>query len=227
MSPRDPLVRSLGAALVDGGLNVIASADAAGWPGAGALLDGARSVIVVGSGGRALWSRFRAWSDEAPRARLLDEAHPLDRYVGTVLDRGDALLAAAGVRARRFEPTVVFEPRVDFRRLATLAGLGASSPLGIVVHPVFGPWWALRGAWLIDRALPPTPPLVLPCEGCASAPCRAAIPDGTEGTILAAIFPARAACRIQEHRYTDEQIAWHLDFQAARRRLAALHGVGA
>src|SRR5689334_15782858 len=118
------LLARLRETLGDGGLNLVAAVEAGAWDAAGPpagfaageLLDGARSLIVVGSGGRALWGRFTAWLGEAARERLTDELHPLDRYVAGVLDRGDAIFAEEGVRARRFEPTFLFQPRLDFRR---------------------------------------------------------------------------------------------------------------
>ncbi|MSP63797.1 MAG: hypothetical protein EXR72_26320 [Myxococcales bacterium] len=225
---RDPLLARLADAIHDGGIDLVAAFpsvayDAAGPPPeltAGALLPGARSMIVVGSGGTHLWRRFTDWLAVDPKGRLLAEAHPLDHYVAGVLDRGSAVLADAGVRARRLEPTFLFQPRIDFRRLGALSGLGAPSPIGMVVHPVFGPWWALRGAWLCDRDLVPTPPLSRPCEGCP-APCRAAIPPGSEGTILAATLAARTACVLSAERYSDEQVAYHYTPDEGLRRLAA------
>lgn len=233
-APRSPVARSeallsdLGRALAEGGLDIVAIFPASHWDEAGppfdcraaALLDGARSVIVAGSSGRTLWDRFTAWAAEAPRERLVEEAHPLDRFVAGVLDGAEAILATAGVRARRFEPTLRFQPRLDFRRLAELSGLGCPSPLGMLVHPVYGPWWALRGAWFVDGVLSATVPLARPCDGCPS-PCRAAIPAGFEGTLAAATPAARAACVLATHRYSDEQLAYHARPDEGRLALAA------
>ena len=219
------LIAALGHSLTVGGVDLIAVFPSEKWdPEDRSLLVGARSVIVVGSSGQSLWKRFTAWAAEAPRARLVDDLHPLDRYVTTVLDRGDALLAQAGVRARRFEPTLACVPRLDFRRLAELSGLGSRSPIGMIIHPVYGPWWALRGAWIVERALAETPPLARPCDGCP-APCRATIPAGTEGTIAAATPAARGACVLSQHRYSDEQLDYHMRPDEGRRRLAAQFGI--
>ncbi len=215
------MLDELRAHLAAGGLDVVAVADAAPLAAHLAPLHpAARAVIVVGSGGRALWERFTAWAAADFARRFRDEPHPLDRYVAGVLDGGDAILARAGVSARRLEPTVLFAPRVDFRRLAAAARLGGDAPLGMVVHPVYGPWWALRGAWLVDRALAPTPPLADPCRGCP-APCRAAIAPGAEGTIWAATREARLACVLQAHRYLDEQLAYHYRPDEGRALVAA------
>jgi len=216
----DPILSRIAGAVGDGGLNLVAAFAASRWEGAGALLDGARSVIVVASGGRALWARFTEWVAEAPRERFADEPHPLERYVRGLLERAERVLVEEGGRARRLEPTFLFQPRVDFRRLAELAGLGAPSPIGMAVHPIFGPWWALRGAWVVDRAIEETAALARPCEGCM-APCRAAIPPGTEGTIAAATRVARLACVLGESRYSDEQLLYHYEPAAGRERVLA------
>ncbi len=210
------LVAELQRQLGEGGINLIASFpsaiyDAAGPPvgySANDLLPGAQSWIVVGSGGRRLWEAFQGWLSETPTRRLERELHPLDRYVARLLDTGDALFEEAGLDVRRFEPTIVFQPRIDFRHLAVLAGFGSSSPIGMVVHPEFGPWWALRGAWLVDAAIDPTSLAGQPCEGCP-APCRSVIAPGTEGTLAAATRAAREACPISAHRYTGEQLDYH------------------
>ncbi len=184
------------------------------------LLPGARSVLVVGSSGRRLWERFTAWLAADPSERLLGEPNPLDRYVATLLDEGSALLEAAGVRARRFEPTLQARPQLDFRRIAELAGLGSPSPIGLIVHPTHGPWWATRGAWLVDGEIDPTPPVSGPCPTC-SAPCVRDLPAGAAFTLLAATRAAREACPLTADRYTDEQLDYHYAPIDDRARLLA------
>jgi epoxyqueuosine reductase QueG len=220
------IVERVAAALDAGGLNLLACFAVRDWDAAGppvelraeALLPGARSLLVAGSGGRALWRHFTEALAVDPRAA---EPHPLDRYVRGVLARAEAILDEAGLAHRRFEPTFAFQPRLDFRRLAALAGLGSPSPIGLIVHPEFGPWWALRAAWLIAAELPATPPCARPCDGCP-APCRAALAPGVEGTIWAATREARLACRLDGARYDDEQLTYHYDPQGRARLLARL-----
>jgi hypothetical protein len=224
----DEIAAALSRVLTDGGLDLLAVIPSAAWDAAGpppslradSLQPGARSIVLAGSGGRLLWERFTAWLAVDPGARLARELHPLDRYVATVLDGADAIFAAAGIAARRLEPTFLFEPRVDFRRLAELAGLGGPSPLGMIVHPTFGPWWGLRGAWIVAADLPATAALPRPCDGCP-APCKRAIPAGAEGTIAAATRAAREACVIDAHRYRDEQLDYHYRPEEGRARLLA------
>ncbi|MBI4615315.1 MAG: hypothetical protein HY720_16990 [Planctomycetes bacterium] len=66
---------------------------------------------------------------------------------------------------------------ISFPRLAEAAGLGAArTVLGILIHPVYGPWVSLRGALLVDEDLEPTPAADFdPCPACEK-PCLAACP---------------------------------------------------
>jgi epoxyqueuosine reductase QueG len=182
------------------------------------LMPRALGVVVVGSAGRELWARVRGslgqedWSG----------AHPLDTYVARLLDRADVALAHAGIGSRRFEPTVYASPLVDFRALGELAGLGSMGPFGLLIHETHGPWWAMRGAWLVDAPVPPSHAPRPPCAGCA-APCLggARRPEG----ILLATPSVRARCPVgADSRYTDEQVAYHYDREAT---LESLRGARA
>lgn len=226
----DPLLRAVREALAPSGIGLAAAFDAARWDAEGPprelraaqLLDGGRSFVVVGSAGGGLWQAFVRWAAESPRERVLEEPHPLDRFVRLALDRADEALAREGVRARRFEPTFQFDPRLDFQRLGALAGLGTRAPIGVLAHPEHGPWWATRGAWLIDRAVERLGGAAggAPCRGCP-APCRQAIPPGAEGTIGAATIASRDACLLTASRYPAEQVDYHYGGSEARERLCA------
>lgn len=141
-----------------------------GWQ-AERLLPAARSVLVVASGGRALFAAFRT----SPEARR--ERDPLDAYTRRVV------AAAAEGLAGPWRALFAFERRggcfADFVALGRAAGLGAGSRLGLLLHPVYGPWLSIRALVLTPRELPETPPLAdfAPCRGCP-APCAAACPGG-------------------------------------------------
>ena len=124
-------------------------------------------------GGRKRWSRSLGGAPErvggADPSRWANP-HPLDTYVGELLDRADQALALARIGSRRFVPNVGASPALDFRALGELAGLGSMGPFGLLIHPEHGPWWALRGAWLVDVAVDPPLSHSLPCAGCP-APC--------------------------------------------------------
>jgi hypothetical protein len=178
---------------------------------------GSRGVLIVGNGGRALWPIFEA----APEAALRRD--PLDRYTERVLRD----------LSTRFTPPLVFALYTERRAehylplvsLAERAGLGTPGRMGLLLHPTYGPWLAIRAALYVPFALPPpTPGRFEPCVGCP-APCathcrggavgesfdaraclRSKLPDGP----CRASCDARSACIAgREHAYTAEQSAHH------------------
>jgi hypothetical protein len=185
------------------------------------LMPRARGVIVVGSGGGELWTALLAAAEADPS--IWERPHPFDWFVGGALDAADAALALARIGSRRFEPLLggaLLAP--DFRALGELTGLGTMGPFGLLIHPAYGPWWALRGSWLVDVPLPDPHPHLPPCAGCP-APCLGSSRGG-EGVLLATAA-VRGRCVVgQGSRYSDEQIAYHYDRDATLERLRAKAG---
>jgi epoxyqueuosine reductase len=184
-----------------------------------ALAPGARGALVVGNAGRSLWDAF-----EASPERALPDA-PLDRYTRRVL-AGVASLwdppAAIGFYAERREG--VYLPLVA---LARRAGFGSPGRVGVLIHPEFGPWIALRAVLLVSESLPETsaPPFD-PCTGCP-APCVTACVGVAVGEYgldtrrcydtrladpaCAGACAARSACVVgPEHAYPAAQLAHHM-----------------
>lgn len=186
------------------------------------LVPDARAAIVVGSGGPAFFERFL----EAPEAADA-LANPLDRFTARLVgELTAAALTPAGVGHAVHFPFAGRAPLIPFQRLGRAAGLGGPSPLGLQVHPVYGPWWAYRALIAVDRDLAPLPPPGDACEGCP-APCVAACPAGAVARAGFAVpacharrlsaepcrlsCAARIACiRGPAHRYTDRQLAFHM-----------------
>jgi len=209
------------------GLNVLLPLDAAAFDAAAAplrleaLLPSAAGALVVGAGGRAFFQGFAA----SPESRD-GQPHPLDRYTARVIAAGvSAALAGTAVRHAVAYPFGV-DPIVPFQRLGRAAGLGGPGPLALQIHPVFGPWWAYRALIALDRSVGAAPALGDACAGCP-APCVAACPGravSRAGFQVAACHAhrvaapdchascaARIACiRGPEHRYADEQLAFHM-----------------
>jgi epoxyqueuosine reductase QueG len=211
------------AALAGSGIEHVGSCSAAAYdaaapPGFRAshfLPGGARGLIVAGSAGPALWRAFRARTRQDPS--LWDEPNPYDAYVATVLSRVDAALAREGIAFRRFEAAFHAPVRVDFLALARLAALGSPGPFRLYIDGTYGPWWALRGAWLVDAEVEPPRAMHPPCVGCP-APCVGG--RDKAGGITSATAEVRARCVVgQEHRYDDDQIAYHYDRERTRLRL--------
>ncbi|MDB4966849.1 MAG: hypothetical protein JWN44_2538 [Myxococcales bacterium] len=168
-----------------------------------------RSIIVTGTGGRAHWDAFLRWLAVDPRARLAAEPHPLDAFTA---DRFGALASLLG-DCRVVFPTFHAPERLDFMRLAELAGLGRPSELGILVGAGFGPWFGLRAAVFTPEELPDSlgagPAPARECDGCA-APCR------REPTPLA----RRRACVVgPDAAYDPLQATYHYDRLRGRRLL--------
>jgi len=217
------------------GLNVLLPLDAAGFDAAAgplrldALLPDARGALIVGSGGRGFFDGFAAAPESGDGAR-----NPLDRYTARVVAGAvEQALAGSGSRhavAYPFGTT----PVIPFQRLGRAAGLGGPGPLALQIHPVFGPWWAYRALIVLDRVLPAEP---APGDGCAGcpAPCVTACPAGAvnragfdvgacharrlTAPACAESCAARIACiRGPEHRYRDEQLAFHMRASMPRPR---------
>jgi len=191
------------------------------------LLPGARGALVVGSAGRAFFEGFTRARVAAPDDRGPD---PLDRYTRALVTeaarRALEPLGVAHVECFPFLGEAAGGVVIPFQRLGRAAGLAASSPLGLQIHPVYGAWWAYRALVVVDAELPPGAPLSDSCAGCP-APCVRACPAAAvqrTGFVVPAchghrlVSPpchlscaARLACiRGPEHRYSDEQLAFHM-----------------
>lgn len=185
----ESLPGALGVALAPFGLNVIGVATIAAYD---ALVparwrigpDGAspRAAVVIGNGGGAFWAAYQAHLARHPGfARRLD---PLDDFTREIMDWHAAPLAARlGVRATLRFPFDASEPPISFVHLSEAAGLGRRSILGVLVHPEFGPWIALRGALLVDDEIAAARPAADfdPCPSCVERPCIRACPGDAIG----------------------------------------------
>ncbi len=174
-----------------------------------------RALVVVLGNSRALWPHVR---DAVARG----DDDPVDAHVTRVVTEAvEAALAPWSPRPRaelRFAP----EPpprRVALQRLAHVAGLAWLAPSHLCVHPVFGPWIALRAAVVIDVDGPdPVPPIAAPCDcatGCGPALERALAAGPPQGQAelrerWQLWLGVRDACPVgRAHRYDDAQIRYH------------------
>lgn len=138
----------------------------------------ARAVVLVGHAGDAHWRHFCAWR----AARPADPADPLDTWSEEVIG---AVAAKAGARA-------VFpsrRPYLPFQQWAMRAEGLRPSPLGVLMHPVYGLWHAYRGALLFDEAaltglralIQPVAEPIHQCDLCLGKPCLKSCPVGAHG----------------------------------------------
>lgn len=150
---------------------------------------------------RALWEIFLRERRAEPDA--------LDRYVERAVRE---VFPSEDVRWAHTMP-----PTVAIQRVAEAAGLAWLSRSHLSVHPVFGPWIALR-AVVAGEFGAAAPPIAPPCaceHGCLPAferACAAGIPQGFEDVRdrWRLWLAVRDACPVgRAHRYGDDQIRWH------------------
>lgn len=166
-------------------------------------------AVVIGNTA-ALWPKLGGvWDDP------LYHPDPVDRYTS------QAIQACVDQLPLRSEVRFSFEAeprRVAIQQLAHLAGLAWLSPSHLCVHPVFGPWIALRAAVVFDCDGLASTPLDPPCDcavGCLPAfehAIAAGVPEGkTDLSDRWKDWVAfREACPVgAAYRYSDDQIRYH------------------
>lgn len=218
------------------GLNLVAAMPASRYDAAvkaevrtGAIAHGYRSIVIVGNGGGAFWAAYQRHLSANPGWDRRE--HPLDDFTRAVVEQEiAAALARAGVKHAIVYPFMGNGRTLNFMEAAKRAGLSGPGIVGVVMHPVYGPWIAFRAAILVEELID-APGEALgfdPCPSCVPRTCISACPAGAVGypagwdiprclthrveaeTDCAARCHARAACVIgPEHRYPDEELAYH------------------
>jgi methylmalonic aciduria homocystinuria type C protein len=161
----------------------------------GAPVDPARrSGLLVGNT-RALWPIFLANKPAGP--------DPLDHYVERIIE---PLVPTGG---RVFYAHRQYDGQfLGFQQLAVEAGLGAWSETHLVIHPEYGPWFALRAAIVVPGDPPVTAQIPRPCR--CEAPCRQALTLAIGSKDWRAWLAVRDACPVgRDHRYSEDQLAYH------------------
>ena len=130
----------------------------------------ARSVVLIGNAGGALWHAFAAARAADPGS--FDSRHPLDRWMRP---RIEAAAEAVGARPVFPNDGPPFVPILDWAQRAEPIH---RSPIGIMIHPAFGLWHVYRAVLLFAGRLdlPTRADLPSPCETCAGRPCLAVCP---------------------------------------------------
>jgi hypothetical protein len=187
------------------------------------------TLVLLGFAGRTGWARF-AMSPEATDG--LPE--PLDRWSRRVV--GGLAEAVGGMALFPFGGP----PWLPFQRWARRAEPVFPSPLGLLIHPVWGLWHSYRGAVSLPERLelPSLPAAEHPCDSCEGRPCLTACPVGAfaaDNYDVAACAghlavpagagcmdhgcAARRACPVgADHRYPADAAGFYMRaFRAARR----------
>ena len=230
------ILDAIRSAAASSGLNLIAATpanryDAAVKPEyqAAAIAPGTRSIIVIGNGGGAFWKAFKRHADENSEWTARD--NPLDDFTRFVVEREVApVLARPGITHTIIYPFMSNGPTLNFMEAGKSAGLSGPSILGVVVHPVYGPWIAFRAAILVNELVdfPEEAHRFDPCPSCTARTCITACPADAVSAAQGWDIPkclthrvevevdctprchARAGCVLgPEHRYPDDELAYH------------------
>ena len=182
----------------------------------------AAALLMVGNAGPAAWPAFAQAPEAADGA-----ANPMDRWSKRILGRlaqehgGAAVFPSDG------------PPYPPFVAWAKRAAPVRESPLGMLIHPVYGLWHAYRGALALPEPLqlPESDPGAYPCDSCADKPCLTTCPvsafgpDGYNvadcaehiatpegGDCMALGCRARRACPVgRDYVYDPPQAAFHME----------------
>jgi cyanocobalamin reductase (cyanide-eliminating) / alkylcobalamin dealkylase len=191
------------AQLADAGFDLVHPFDAhaiAREPGLAALADPQRPCGWLVGNTRAFWPRFLAVRRGDPE--LAASEHPIDRYVERT--------CAQWPEARCFFVHRQYDGAyLPFQRLAVAAGFATAAPSQLVIHPTYGPWFALR-AVVLTAGTPTTRLLPAAACDCASR-CTGAFDRArhAQGTWRDWVAVRDACCVGREHRYSEDQIEYH------------------
>ena len=224
MTARRPDMKDLRAALGPHGLFLRGVVNFPDGEAAPALADGspAAGVVLIGNIGGSLWPAFSRWREgQADRGG----SDPLDTWSKAVI-RPIAMQADAAVW---FPSDPPWQP---FQQWAMRAEGLKASPLGILIHPVYGLWHGYRGALGFAGTIGEEPPAQPhPCDHCIEKPCLTICPAGAvhpdvfdvpacrshlrtpqgQAGCLRSGCLARAACPVgADYRYGDAQLRFHM-----------------
>ena len=155
----------------------------------GAVSEESRTIILVGHAGSGIWPHFSDWlrahsaslpHDLRARGVLSSTASraPVD-HISDSLDTWSKEVIGGIAKAHGGEAIFPSDkPYQPFQRWAMAATGMKSSPLGILIHPLYGLWHAYRGAIVFDGVTQnqPVEKLSHPCDTCVEKPCLSACP---------------------------------------------------
>jgi epoxyqueuosine reductase len=230
----DLLLELVRNAAAKSGLNLVAAAPSAHYDAVvtpayqvQAIAPGARSIMVIGNGGGAFWRSFQQHAEENPGWTSRD--NPLDDFTRVVIER-DVRPVLSSLAHTILYPFLSNGPTLNFMEAGKAAGLCGPSIIGVMVHPVYGPWIAFRAAILVGESIAAAGEAYRfdPCPSCTARTCISACP--AEAVSLASGWDipkclthrveveadcaprchARAGCVLgPEHRYPDDELAYH------------------
>ena len=125
-----------------------------------------KSLLIVGNAGSEIWPKFSlGWQE-------FQSSDPLDHWTESELRKV----------AATFQFGVIFPfegpPYYPFQRWALKSNIFSQSPLGVLIHKIYGPWLAFRGALLSSEVInfsPDSGDTEL-CKSCVDKPCLSVCP---------------------------------------------------
>ncbi|EFL90706.1 conserved hypothetical protein [Ahrensia sp. R2A130] len=182
--------------------------------------DRKRPALLIGNIGSSLWPAFSRSVEFSDGLK-----NPMDRWTKEVVEP-----IASELKAEARYP--FGQPHWPFQTYAKAATGMDNSPLGLVIHPEFGLWTALRAVFVFDDDFEvPTHHVDWhPCDCCVDKPCLSTCPvdsfgpDGydwkgckahvasEQGVVcLSGGCLARHACPVgTEYAYDNEHQAFHM-----------------
>jgi epoxyqueuosine reductase QueG len=190
----------------------------------------AKSIILVGFAGKEFWSIFLDYLQNNPEFKK-NNIDLIDNYSVLKFVEASEILNTNQIDFKTVYPFGDNALDLNFLKLGELAGAGVPSLLGILLHPVYGPWISLRGAFITNMELSEyDEPLsdFSPCPSC-DKPCISACPINTISELgwdwescmkfrindetCSSLCASRRACPYgQEEQYTLEQLHYHHKF---------------
>lgn len=185
------------------------------------------SILLLGQAGKLFWPAYTASQPTGD--------DPVDNYSAEVSDQILAKHLPDTQRQKLFPNS---ECPVNMMALGRELGWHTPSPLGLGIHQQYGLWSAYRAVWWLDTepdtttANTQTKPTGNICADCKTQECvrhcpaeavtHGSMPDITRcadyryqpDSTCQSACQARLACPVAaEHRYSDEQIAYHYDLK--------------
>jgi hypothetical protein len=190
-----------------------------------ALSDGSRaaSAVLIGNIGSSLWPAFSRWREDKPDRGGSD---PLDTWSKEVI----GTIAATAKATTWFPSDPPWQP---FQQWAMRAEGLKASPLGILIHPIYGLWHGYRAALGFAERIEHVSAVAVahPCDHCPDKPCLTTCPAGAvrppvfdvptcrehlrsaegQGGCMGSGCLARAACPVgAAYRYNESQLHFHM-----------------